>query len=114
MTPGAGTVQAVRRIPRGAQRYGGAQLSPPDVVAPFMTPVAVTAQAVRRIPRGAQRYGGAQLPPQHVGAPFMTPGAGTAQAVRRIPRGTGWLTAVVSDETGRQTGNLRRLIEILK
>ena len=79
-----------------------------------MTPGAGTAQAVRRIPRGAQRYGGAQLPPQHVGAPFMTPVAGTAQAVRRIPRGTGWLTAVVSDETGRQTGNLGRLIEILK
>jgi len=59
-------------------------------------------------------YGGAQLPQQHVGAPFMTPGAETAQAVRRIPRGTGWLTAVVSDETGRQTGNLKRLIEILK
>ena len=47
ITPVAGTVQAVRRIPRGAQRYGGAQLSPPDVVAPFMTPGAVTAQAVR-------------------------------------------------------------------
>ena len=44
----------------------------------------------------------------------MTPGAGTAQAVRRIPRGTGWLTAVVSDDTGRQTGNTGRLTEILK
>ena len=114
MTPGAGTAQAVSRIPPGAQRYGGAQLPQQHVGAPFMTPGAGTAQAVSRIPPGAQRYGNAQLPPQHVGAPFMTPGAGTAQAARRIPRGTGWLTAVVSDETGRQTGNLRRLIEILK
>ena len=79
-----------------------------------MTPVAVTAQAVRRIPRGAQRYSDAQLPPPHVGAPFMTPGAGTAQVVRHVPRGTGWLTVVVSDDTGRQTGNPGRLTEILK
>lgn len=79
-----------------------------------MTPGAGTAQTARRIPPGAQRYGSAQLPQQHVGAPFMTPVAGTAQPVRRVPRGTGWLTAVVSDETGRQTGNPGRLIEILK
>ena len=79
-----------------------------------MTPGAGTAQAVSRIPPGAQRYGSAQLPPQHVGAPFMTPVAVTAQVVRHVPSGTGWLTAEVSDETGRQTGNPGRLTEILK
>ena len=98
MTPGAGTAQTARRIPRGAQRYGSAQLPPQHVGAPFMTPGAGTAQAVYRIPPGAQRYGDAQLLPPHVVAPFMTPGAGTAQAVRRIPPGAQrlWRCAVAA------------------